>query len=67
MTNLRVPFMMGNNTSLVLRICPGRNLALKTLYLVISCVLSVFKIGPTTDDNGNPQVPEAEFRSYMIR
>ena len=49
------------------RICPGRHFALRTVYLVVSCVLSVFDIAPPLNDDGSPQVPKAEFNSVMIR
>jgi len=45
------------------RICPGRHFALRTVFLVVSCVLSTFDIEPALDENGNPQVPEPEFTS----
>ena len=47
--------------------CPGRHFALRTLYLVIACVLSTFDIEPTLDDDGNPHMPKAEFHSVVIR
>jgi cytochrome P450 len=40
------------------RICPGRYLALRNMYLVIACVLSVFNIGPDLDDGGDPRMPK---------
>ena len=43
------------------RICPGKYLALRTVYLVVACVLSVFDIGPVLDKDGNPRIPEIEF------
>ena len=49
------------------RTCPGRHFALQTMYLVISCVLSVFHIGPPLNDDGSPQVLKAEFNSVMTR
>ena len=49
------------------RICPGRYLALRTVYLVIACVLSVFDIGPVLDEDGNPRMPKPEFDSIPLR
>ena len=49
------------------RICPGRYLALRTVYLVIACVLSVFDIGPVLDEDGNPQIPRIEFDGASVR
>jgi len=40
---------------------PGRYLALRTVYLVVACVLSVFDIGPVLDEDGNPRIPKIEF------
>ena len=49
------------------RICPGRHLALQSVYLVVACVLSVFVIEPTLDEDGNPQVPKPEFDVRTVR
>ena len=49
------------------RICPGRRFTLRTVYLIVSCVLSAFDIEPTLDEDGNPQIPKAEFRSGFFR
>ena len=49
------------------RICPGKHLALRTVYLVVACVLSAFDIGPALDEDGNPQMPNAEFDDVLIR
>ena len=42
-------------------------MALRTLYLVVACVLSVFDIGPVLDEDGNPRVPKIEFDSTTVR
>ena len=47
--------------------CPGRSFALRTVYLVVACVLSLFDIKPALDEDGKPQVPEAEFDGLIIR
>ena len=49
------------------RICPGKDLALRTVYLVVACVLSVFDIGPALDDGGNPRMFKPEFDSITLR
>ena len=49
------------------RICPGKPLALRTIYLVVACVLSVFDIGPALDGDGNPQMPKIEFDDSTLR
>ena len=49
------------------RICAGKSFALRTLYLTVTCVLSVFDIGPVLDDDGNPRIPEVEFDGAFIR
>ena len=51
----------------ILRICPGKHLALRSLYLLIACVLSAFDIKPALDEDGNPQVPKPEFNSLVLR
>jgi len=52
--------------SVILRICPGRQFALRTLYLVVACVPAVFDIEPALDEDGNPQIPKAEFTSGSL-
>ena len=49
------------------RICPGKYFALRTVYMVVACVLSVFDIGPVLDEDGIPRIPEIEFDSASIR
>jgi len=49
------------------RICPGKHLALRTVYLVVVCVLTVFDIGPVLDKDGNPQMPKIEFDGAAVR
>ena len=49
------------------RICPGRHFALRTVYLVVVCVLSVFNVSPALDEDGNPQMPKVEFDSLLVR
>lgn len=49
------------------RICPGRYLALRMVYLVVACVLSVFDIGPVLDEDGNPRLPNPDYNSITIR
>ena len=49
------------------RICPGKYFALRTVYMVVACVLSVFDIGPVLDEDGNPRIPEVEFDGAFIR
>jgi len=36
------------------------------MYLVMACVPAVFNIGPALDENGNPQIPKAEFTGDSI-
>jgi len=49
------------------RICPGRYIASRMIYLAIACMLAVFEIGPVLDEDGNPQIPEIEFYRATIR
>ena len=58
------PTVVNNRTP---RSCPGRRFALRTLYIVVACVLSAFNIEPVLDEDGNPQPPKAEFGTRMMR
>jgi len=49
------------------RICPGKQFSLRTVYLFVASVLSVFDIGPALDEDGNPQMPKAEFHGGLVR
>ena len=49
------------------RACPGKQFSLRTVYLFVASVLSVFDIGPTLDEGGNPQMPKAEFHDGLVR
>lgn len=49
------------------RICPGKYLALRTVYLVVTCILFVFDIGPVLDEDGNPQIPKIELDNTTVR
>jgi len=46
---------------MVPRVCPGKQFALRTLYLFVACVSAVFDVEPALDEDGNPKIPEAEF------
>ena len=56
-----------NDRTRACRICPGRDLALQTIYLVVACVLSVFNIEPALDEDGNPRMPKIEFDGAVVR
>ena len=60
-----LPTLMANNRTL--RACPGGRFAVRTLYIVIACVLSAFNIEPALDGDGNPQPPKAEFNIRILR
>jgi len=45
----------------ILRNCPGKHFALRTLYLFVACVSAVFDIEYAVNEHGNPEIPEAEF------
>jgi len=51
----------------ILRICPGKQFSLRTVYLFVASVLSTFDIGPALDGDGNPQIPKVEFRGGIVR
>ena len=64
-----IPPSIVNNHTLMNpgRICPGKHLALRTVYLVVACVLSVFDIGPALDEDGNAQMPKIEFDGASVQ
>jgi len=45
------------------RICPGRFLALDSLFLNMACILASFDIGKATDEFGKQITPKKEFSS----
>ena len=49
------------------RVCPSRQLALRTVYLVVACVLSIFDVSPVLDVDGNPRMPKIEFGGAIVR
>lgn len=64
---LSTSFSVANNHTRVGRICPGKDLALRTAYLVVACVLSVFDIELPLDEDGNPRIPKIEFDGASVR
>ncbi|KAF9451579.1 cytochrome P450 [Macrolepiota fuliginosa MF-IS2] len=48
------------------RICPGRHIAISSLYLSIASILSAFKIEHAIDDHGNVIEPSKEYISSLI-
>lgn len=50
----------------VCRICPGRHIAISSLYLSIASILSVFRIEKAIDDHGNVIEPSKEYISALI-
>ncbi|KAJ8516458.1 hypothetical protein ONZ45_g6243 [Pleurotus djamor] len=49
------------------RICPGRFMAMESLWLAIASVLYTFDIQKLTDDGGKPITPEIEYEPLFIR
>ena len=49
------------------RICPGRHLALRMLFLTIARILATFDILPPVDENGCPKIPEAKYNKSLLR
>jgi hypothetical protein len=48
------------------RICPGRHIAVSSLYLSIASILSVFRLEKALDENGHPITPSKEYISALI-
>ncbi|KAF9783495.1 cytochrome P450 [Thelephora terrestris] len=49
------------------RICPGRHLALRMVYLTVARILATFDILPPVDKEGCPRIPEARFNQTLVR
>ena len=49
------------------RICPGRHLALQTLWLAMAHVLATFRIEKPVDKDGNVMEPLEKFSNGVIR
>jgi len=49
------------------RICPGRHFSLRTLYLNIACILSVFDIKVPLCEVGKPELPPGDFVETAFR
>ncbi|KZT36775.1 cytochrome P450 [Sistotremastrum suecicum HHB10207 ss-3] len=48
------------------RLCPGRNLALTSLWISMATVLALFDISPIEDADGHPTTPQVEFSNGVI-
>ncbi|KAF8513234.1 cytochrome P450 [Gautieria morchelliformis] len=48
------------------RACPGRYFADNTLFMIVASILSVFKIAPSKDSNGNDHSTQAAFQSGFL-
>lgn len=49
------------------RLCPGRFIALSSLWMTIASVLAAFRIERELDDEGKPIVPEANYLPGIAR
>jgi hypothetical protein len=47
--------------------CPGRHIALGTIWGAIAAVLSLYDIGPSLDEDGTLHVPSGEFTTGFLR
>ncbi|KAF8994066.1 cytochrome P450 [Cyathus striatus] len=48
------------------RICPGKHVALSTLWIAAASILSVYNLSKSKDENGNIVEPRIEYHSSMI-
>ena len=46
-----------------LRICPGRYVALNSIFILVSCILQMFKVVPDKDEEGNDKVVNPQWVS----
>jgi hypothetical protein len=47
--------------------CPGRHIALRTLWDTLAAVLSLYNIGPALDEDGMLSIPSGEFTAGFVR
>jgi hypothetical protein len=47
--------------------CPGRHIALRTLWETIAAVLSLYDIGPTRNEDDTLNIPPFEVSSGLVR
>jgi hypothetical protein len=48
------------------RICPGRHLAVSSIFFNIACVLAMFDIGNAMDEDGRPIIPSTEVNTGLL-
>ncbi|KAK1231449.1 hypothetical protein PQX77_005429 [Marasmius sp. AFHP31] len=53
-------------SSLLLRVCPGRHFASLALCHAIACTLATLELVPKKDEIGNPKLPEAELSEGLV-
>lgn len=51
----------------LIRICPGRHLALNSAWLAVVSILATYDIGKAVDDHGNAVEPRVEFTDGLVR
>lgn len=49
------------------RICPGRHLAVDSVWITVASVLSVFEVTAPLDELGNPIRPNEEYTTGLLR
>jgi len=49
------------------RLCPGRHLALDSMWLSIVCILATFDIQKARDAQGNEITPKVEYYTALLR
>jgi hypothetical protein len=54
-------------TDCICSTCPGRHIALWTIWGTIAAVLSIYDIGPSLNEDGTLHVPSGEFTTGFLR
>lgn len=49
------------------RLCPGRHLALDSMWLSMACILATFNICKVRDAQGNEITPKVEYKTALLR
>lgn len=59
------PYIFGILTCMYVRRCPGSDLAMNTLFIMIATLLTLFEITPEVDGDGRPQLPGELYRETL--
>ena len=65
--SFRIGIFHSLDANCICSMCPGRHIALRTLWGTIAAVLSLYDIGPSLNEDGTPHIPSGEFTTGLLR